>query len=73
MAATGGTITTSGDFKIHTFTGDVSFTVTSAGNATGSNTVDYLVVAAGGGGYDGVAGGGGGATPASIRRSLRST
>ena len=61
VAATGGTITTSGDFKIHTFTGDGTFTVTSAGNATGSNTVDYLVVAAGGGGYDGVAGGGGGA------------
>ncbi len=61
VAATGGTITTSGDFKIHTFTGDGTFTVTAAGNATGSNTVDYLVVAGGGAGYDGVAGGGGGA------------
>lgn len=61
VAATGGTITTSGDFKIHTFTGDGTFTVTAAGNSSGSNTVDYLVVAAGGGGYDGVAGGGGGA------------
>ncbi len=61
VAATGGTITTSGDFKIHTFTGDGTFTVTAAGNATGSNTVDYLVVAGGGAGYCGVAGGGGGA------------
>ena len=61
VAATGGTITTSGDFKIHTFTGDGTFTVTAAGNSSGSNTVDYLVVAGGGAGYDGVAGGGGGA------------
>ena len=61
VAATGGTITTSGDFKIHTFTGDGTFTVTAAGNSSGSNTVDYLVIAGGGGGYDSVAGGGGGA------------
>tara|TARA_A100001201_G_scaffold20501_1_gene22951 strand:- start:3382 stop:4794 length:1413 start_codon:yes stop_codon:yes gene_type:complete len=61
VAATGGTITTSGDFKIHTFTGDGTFTVTAAGNSSGSNTVDYLVVAGGGAGYCGVAGGGGGA------------
>ena len=61
VSATGGTITTSGDFKIHTFTSSGTFTVTSPGNATGSNTVDYLVVAGGGAGYDGVAGGGGGA------------
>ena len=61
VSATGGTITTSGDFKIHTFTSSGTFTVTTAGNATGSNTVDYLVVAGGAGGYDGVAGGGGGA------------
>ena len=57
VSATGGTITTSGDFKIHTFTGDGTFTVTNAGGASGSNTVDYLVVAGGGGS----GGGGGGA------------
>ena len=57
VSATGGTITTSGDFKIHTFTGDGTFTVTNAGDASGSNTVDYLVVAGGGGS----GGGGGGA------------
>ncbi len=67
VAATGGTITTSGDFKIHTFTGPGTFTVTCAGNSKGSNTVDYLVLAGGGGGGhgrvpgspDGLGGGGG--------------
>jgi hypothetical protein len=59
ITATGGTITTSGDFKIHTFTGDGCFVVSDGGNPTGSNTVDYLVVA--GGGASGSGGGGGGA------------
>jgi hypothetical protein len=39
-----------GDYKIHTFTGPGTFTVSSAGNPLGSNSVDYLVVAGGGGG-----------------------
>jgi hypothetical protein len=60
ISATGGTITTSGDFKIHTFTGPGTFTVSCAGNSLGSNTVDYLVVAGGGAGAA-VTGGGGGA------------
>jgi hypothetical protein len=38
------------DYKIHTFTGPGTFTVTNAGNPGGSTTVDYLVVAGGGGG-----------------------
>lgn len=50
VTATGGTITTCGNFKIHTFTGPGTFTVTCAGNPGGSSTVDYLVVAGGGGG-----------------------
>ena len=50
VTATGGTITTSGDYKIHTFTGPGTFCVSNAGDAAGSNTVDYLVVAGGGGG-----------------------
>jgi hypothetical protein len=50
VTATGGTITTSGDFKIHTFTGPGTLCVSSAGNACGSNAVDYLTVAGGGGG-----------------------
>ena len=63
VTATGGTITTSGNFKIHTFTGPGTFAVTCAGNSGGSNTVDYLVVAGGGGGGaggDAAAGGGAG-------------
>jgi len=50
ITATGGTITTSGDFKIHTFTGDGCFVVSITGNPAGSDSVDYLVVAGGGGG-----------------------
>jgi hypothetical protein len=50
ISATGGTVTTSGDFKIHTFTGPGTFTVCSVGNPAGSDTVDYLVIAGGGGG-----------------------
>jgi len=60
VAATGGTITTSGDYKIHTFNGPGTFTVTNAGNAGGSNAVGYEVVA-GGGGAATKRGGGGGA------------
>jgi hypothetical protein len=60
IAASGGTVTTSGNFKIHTFTGPGTFTVSCAGNASGSTTVDYLVVAGGGSGGTRYAGGGGG-------------
>lgn len=59
VAATGGTITTCGDFKIHSFTGPGTFTVTNAGNPIGSASVDYLVVAGGGGSVVRGAGGGG--------------
>jgi hypothetical protein len=68
VTATGGTETTSpcGDYKIHTFTGPGTFTVTSAGNPLGSEVVDYLVVAGGGAGGgplggDSAGGGAGGA------------
>ncbi len=51
VAATGGnTTTTSGDFKIHTFTGSGTFCVSAAGNALGSNTVSYVVIGGGAGG-----------------------
>ena len=61
ISATGGTITTvCTNFKVHTFTGPGTFTVCSAGNAAGSNTVSYVVVAGGGGtGSRWHAGGGG--------------
>jgi len=61
IVATGGTITTvCTNYKVHTFTSPGTFTVCSVGNACGSNTVSYTVVAGGGGGaFD--RGGGGGA------------
>jgi len=60
-SATGGTVTTSGDYKIHTFTGDGCFVVSQAGTGgCAPAVVDYLVVA-GGGGTGGFGMGGGGA------------
>jgi hypothetical protein len=50
VTATGGTVTTCGDYKIHAFTSDATFCVSNAGNPVGSTTVDYLVVAGGAGG-----------------------
>jgi len=46
-AASGGTESTSGDYKYHTFTGSGTFTVNTQGNAASGN-VDYVVVAGGG-------------------------
>ena len=54
-APSGGTITTSGDFRIHTFTSSSNFV-----NTISSLTTEYLVIAGGGGGGS-VSGGGGGA------------
>jgi len=64
VTATGGTESTCGNFKIHTFTGPGTFQVTCAGGPTGSSEISYMVVAGGGsGGYSspGDGGGGGGA------------
>ena len=63
IEATGGTITTCGDYKIHTFTGPGTFCVTSAGAGTPAqpSSADYLVIGGGGGsGKNGGGGGGGG-------------
>ena len=60
IAATGGCVATCGDFKIHTFNADGNFVVSDAGQPTGSNTVEYLVVAGGGGGGGGAGSAGGG-------------
>ena len=62
IVATGGTITETGDFRVHTFTGDGTFAVNFAGNGTqdSPSIVDYLVVAGGGGGGQSSSGGGGG-------------
>ena len=59
ITATGGTITTSGDDKIHTFTGPGTFTVCSVSNCASNNIVSHVVVAGGGGG-GGFGGGGAG-------------
>jgi hypothetical protein len=59
ISATGGTVANSGDYKIHSFTGDGCFVVSCAGNPAGSETVDYLVVAGGGSGGNDRGGGGG--------------
>jgi hypothetical protein len=59
IEATGGTVLTCGDFKTHIFTGNGNFVVSSAGKPSGSNTIEYLVVAGGGGGGARHGGGGG--------------
>jgi len=59
VQATGGTETTCGNFKIHTFTGPGTFTVSATAICAADNVVDYLVVAGGGGGGHDNGGGGG--------------
>ena len=61
VTATGGTITESGNCKIHTFTGPGTFTVNNTAICSANNQVSYMVVAGGGGGGGKCAGGGGGA------------
>jgi hypothetical protein len=75
VAATGGTVLTCGDYKTHVFTGPGTFTVSSVGNAGGSNSVEYLVVAGGGGGGTTTSGrgaGGGGAGAGGFRQNYPS-
>ena len=60
IQATGGTITTCGNCKVHTFTGPGTFCVSAASSVAANNAVGYLVVAGGGGGGAVVSGGGGG-------------
>lgn len=55
ITATGGTITTDGNYRVHTFTTSGTFTITG-----GSGTVESLVVAGGGGSGGGAYNGGGG-------------
>ena len=59
VAATGGTESTSGDYKIHTFTSSGCFQVTAAGSPSGSTKISYMVIAGGGGGARDGAGGAG--------------
>ena len=57
--ASGGTETTSGNCKIHTFTGPGTFTVNAIAVCAANNIVSHLIVGAGGGGGEAVGGGGG--------------
>ena len=57
LLATGGTITTDGDYKVHSFTSSGTFTPTIVPASGGF--VEYLVVAGGGSGGGEIAGGGG--------------
>jgi len=59
ICASGGTITTSGDCKIHTFTGPGTFTINNVACTAANNVVSYMVVAGGGAGGIGDGGGGG--------------
>ena len=65
LVATGGLITTDGDYKVHTFFSSGTFSPIALGNSATGNQVEYLVVAGGGGGggcdvNTGVGGGGAG-------------
>jgi len=60
IVATGGTITTSGNCKIHTFTGPGTFAVCAVAACAAQNVVSYLVVGGGGGSHSDNSGGGGG-------------
>ena len=56
MTATGGTITSDGNFKVHVFNSSGTFEVTTLGDI---GTVEYLVIAGGGAGAHGGGGAGG--------------
>jgi hypothetical protein len=66
IQATGGTVTCSGNCRIHTFTGPGTFSVTRLALCSANNQVSYMVVAGGGSGgsannnNNGAAGGGAG-------------
>tara|TARA_R100000900_G_scaffold65612_1_gene52205 strand:- start:1644 stop:3122 length:1479 start_codon:yes stop_codon:yes gene_type:complete len=69
ISATGGTVTTCGDFKIHTFTGPGTFCVSAGAGPVAK--VDYVIVAGGGGagGSTNPGGGGGGGGAGGYRES----
>ena len=73
LIASGGTETTCGDYKIHTFTGPGTFTVTTAAISAPNNVVDYLVVSGGAGGGTGFSSGGGGGGAGGFRYYANTT
>jgi len=60
IVATGGTVSTSGDYKLHEFNSSSNFVVSGTSNNSDNNIVSYMVVAGGGGGGGNRGGGGGG-------------
>ena len=58
ICASGGTVTTCGDFKIHTFNSTSTFVVNTAPTPA-NNNISYVVVAGGGGATGSIAGGSG--------------
>ena len=58
IVACGGSVSTSGDFKIHTFTSTDTFKICSAPTPS-NNNVSYLVIAGGGGASQNIGGGAG--------------
>ena len=59
VEATGGTVTTSGNFKIHTFNSSSNFVVSKVSGLSSKDEVSYMVVGGGAGGGAQIAGGGG--------------
>ena len=66
ISATGGTITTSGNYKYHTFTSSGTFSVSAAPSG---RTIDFILVA-GGGGSDSEAGGGAGGVVEKLAQTI---
>jgi hypothetical protein len=60
ITASGGCVATDGNFKVHTFTGNGTFTVCSVASEDANNAVAYLIVAGGAGAGEGMGAGGGG-------------
>ena len=65
--ATGGTITTSGNYRFHTFTSSGTLNISEIATGGSSNVVDYIIIAGGASGASGAsrASGAGGASGAS--------
>jgi hypothetical protein len=59
ITASGGTITTSGSYRIHTFTSSGEFTLTSVSSDPSDNSIEFLLVGGGGAGGVGSANGNG--------------
>ena len=60
IVATGGSVSTDGDFKVHTFNSSGTLTITDGGNPDGNDVFTSLIVAGGGAGGFQIGGGGGG-------------